>query len=153
MQGHDLHGIRGNGVGSCATFEQETGGFGLSEKTGEVQGGKAVLRIGVENGSVAEIGLEQIGTAERSGLENIQRLFLARNQFGQVAAATIERVHEQAHVSGVARFRGSGILFQKSPEAFPVACPEKFKTILDTVFAMSFGATPGRVSLRLSLAF
>jgi len=43
VQRHDLHGIRGHGVDGGSAFEQQAGGFGLAEKTSEVQGGEAVF--------------------------------------------------------------------------------------------------------------
>jgi hypothetical protein len=43
MERHDLHGVRGHGIRSGSILEQHSGGFGLAEKTGEVQGGESVF--------------------------------------------------------------------------------------------------------------
>ena len=48
VQRHDVHWIRGDGVDGGSAFNQQTGGFGLAKKTGEVQGRKAVFGAHVE---------------------------------------------------------------------------------------------------------
>ncbi len=90
MQRHDLRWIRGHGVDRRSAFDQQTGGFGLAEKAREVKGREAVFRAGVDSGGIAETLLQAIETAERGGLENIERFLRARDQFRQVAASTVD---------------------------------------------------------------
>src|SRR6202795_3131389 len=49
VQRHNLHRIRGHRVDRRSTFDQQTDGSGLPEKTGEVQGGEAVSCMGVDS--------------------------------------------------------------------------------------------------------
>ena len=71
--------------------------------------------------------VKTIETTQRGRFENVERLFLARYQFGQVAAAAIEGMHEKAHAGCVACFGSGWVLVQKLPEAVGVAGLQEFQ--------------------------
>ena len=123
--------IRSHGVDRRPAFNQQSSGFGLAEKTGEMQCRETVCRSRVEGGTVANAFLQALDTAKRSGFENIKRLFPVGDQFRQVAAAAIEGMHEQADAIRAVSLRSSGILFQKSPKAVGIACLHEFEGAME----------------------
>src|SRR5271155_180450 len=72
--------------------------------------------------------LEAIEAAERGGFENVEGFLLVGDQFNQVAAAAIERVHEQAHAGRVAGLGRGGVLFQHAAKAVFVTCLQAFES-------------------------
>src|ERR1017187_1153610 len=131
VQWQDLGRIRSQGVDRRPAFNQQSSGFGLAEKTGEMQCRETVCRSRVEGGTVANAFLQALDTAKRSGFENIKRLFPVGDQFRQVAAAPIEGMHEQADAIRAVSLRSGGILFQKSPKAVGIASLHEFEGAME----------------------
>jgi hypothetical protein len=57
-------------------------------------------------------------------------LLFACNQFGKIAPAAIEGVHEQADSGGVAVFASGGVLFEKLVKAVYVARVQELERTL-----------------------
>jgi hypothetical protein len=100
-----------------------------------------VNRGGVHGGSVADALLQALDTAERSGFENIEHLFLARDQIRQVAAAAINGRHEQADTVRIVSLGRGGVLFEKSPEPVGIACLQELKTMFENTLGDLHGAS------------
>ena len=104
------------------------GASGCPKKHAKCRAVKPSFDAGIDGGSIAEAFFNTVETAECGRFENVERLLLARNQFRQVAATTIEGVHEETHTGRVARVGSRGILFQNVPEPVRIARPQKFET-------------------------
>ena len=130
MQWHDLGRVIRHGVDFRALFDEQPRGFRLPEIAGEMQGREAVFRERVDGIGIAQAALEPFQTAKGGGLEDVEFLFLARNCLGQVAAAAIKGVHQQADTGGISCFGSVRGLVKQAAEPVGVSGLKKFKTAL-----------------------
>jgi hypothetical protein len=133
MQGHHLCRVIRYCFNFRALFDEQTRSLGLTEITGEVQGGEAVFRVRVESARFVEAFFEGFEATEGRGFKDVEVGFLFGDRFRQVAVAAIEGLHQEAYAVGIFCVGSLGRFFQHASEFVRISGLQQFEAALGPV--------------------
>ena len=130
VQRHHLRRISRRKSGVRSGGQQNLRRPRLPEIAREMECGESIRGKGAHQGLVSDESLEQFGSTQGRRLENIEFLFFVRDALGQVASATIQRLHQQANSARIADVGQRTILIKKAPNSSLIPGLQKFETAL-----------------------